>query len=249
MSDEQRKEAGRGARRGADPHRVRRAPLLLLLAVALAGSAGLAFVALAARDDGPIAIVPEKEGPFRGNVLPEGIADTPAPDFRHADARGGEVDTRSLRGTPYAVTFLYTDCPDVCPLIGQEIGQALELLGERGDDVAVVGVSVDPAGDTREAVTAWLDRLDLPDNFHYLIGAQEELEPTWDSYYAAPQVPGDPESSHSASIWMVDAEGRIRTKFSAGVPVPPADIAHDFEVLLDEAQGQRTASGSSASGS
>jgi hypothetical protein len=48
---------------------------------------------------------------------------------------------------------------------------------------------------------------------------------------------------------MVDAEGRIRTKFSAGVPVPPADIAHDFEVLLDEAQGQRTASGSSASGS
>lgn len=228
--------------------RSRRVPLLLL-AVALVASAALTLVALAGRDEGPIAIVPEQEGPFRGNPLPEGVVDTPAPSFRHADARGGELDTGSLEGTPYAVTFLYTQCPDVCPLIGQEIGQALELLGARSDEVAIVAVSVDPSGDTREAVRGWLDRLNLPDNFHYLVGSEAELEPTWDSYYAAPQVPGDPESSHSASIWMVDAEGRIRTKFSAGAPVPPADIAHDFEVLLDEADAQPTASGSNASGS
>lgn len=182
-------------------------------------------------------------------MLPDGVVDTRAPDFRHADARGGALDTGALEGTPYAVTFLYTDCPDTCPLIGQELRQAIEPLGERGDDVAVVGVSVDPAGDTREAVNLWLDRLDLPENFHYLIGSEEELKPTWDAYYAAPQEPGNPESSHSASIWMIDAEGRIRTKFSAGYPVAPADIAHDFEVLLDEAEGQGRASVSRASGS
>ena len=247
MTDERRSERwDRG--RSAGGAGLARMPLLLLLAAALVATAVLAVAALAGRDDGPLAIVEEQQGPFRGNVLPDGVADTPAPNFRHDDARGGELDTRSLRGTPYAVTFLYTDCPDTCPLIGQELRQALELLGERGDDVAVVGVSVDPAGDTREAVTGWLDRLDLPENFHYLIGSEEELESTWDSYYAAPQEPGNPESSHSASIWMVDAEGRIRTKFSAGGPVPPADIAYDFQVLLDEAEAQRAASGSNAPG-
>ena len=243
MNDEAQRD---GRREAGTSGRLRRSSLLVLLVASLVATAALVLVALAGRDDGPIAIVPEREGPFRGNPLPDGIVDEPAPDFRHADARGGELDTRSLAGTPYAVTFLYTECPDVCPLIGQEIGQALELLGGRSDDVAIVAVSVDPRGDTPEAVRAWLDRHDLPENFHYLIGSEEELKPTWDSYYAAPQTPGDPESSHSASIWMIDAEGRIRTKFSAGGPVPPADIAHDFEVLLDQAEEQRAASGTSA---
>jgi protein SCO1/2 len=211
---------------------------VVLVAVLLA-TVAFAFVALQARDEGPAPIVPETEGPFRGNELPPGIVNTPAPDFRHTDVRGGELDTRSLAGTPYAVTFLYTDCPDVCQLIGQELGQALELLGERSDDVAVVAVSVDPRGDTPGAVDSWLEAHDLPQNFHYLIGSERELQPTWDSYYAAPQVPGDPESSHSASIWLVDAEGRIQTKFSAGAPVPPQDIAHDFRVLLEEAGSSR----------
>lgn len=218
---------------------LKRWPLLLMLAAVLVATVALVLVALAAREEGPAATIPEKQGPFRGNELPEGLAKSPAPDFRHTDVRGGELDTRSLAGTPYAVTFLYTQCPDVCPLIGQELGQALELLGERADDVAVVAVSVDPRGDTPAAVDAWLQQHDLPQNFHYLIGSEAELKPTWDSYYAAPQVPGDPESTHSASIWLVDAEGRIRTKFSAGFPVPPQDIAHDFEVLLDEAEANR----------
>jgi protein SCO1/2 len=100
--------------------------------------------------------------------------------------------------------------------------------------VAGVGISVDPARDSAPAVRAWLDRQRLPGNFHYAIGTENELEPVWKSYFAAPQIPGDPNSSHSASIWLVDAGGRIRTKFSGGVAVPPADIAHDLRLLLRE---------------
>lgn len=249
MTDVPRGEQPRRGEVGARPQGPPKGPLLLLGALALLAGVALSAVAVAGRYDDRLAVAPEQQGPFRGNVLPDEVVDTPAPAFRHADARGGVLDTRSLAGTPYAVTFLYTDCPDTCPLIGQELRQAIELLGERGDEVAVVGVSVDPAGDTREAVNLWLDRLDLPRNFHYLIGSEDELKPTWDSYYAAPQEPGNPESSHSASIWMIDGEGRIRTKFSAGYPVPPADIAHDFEVLLDEAASEPAASRLRASGS
>ena len=56
------------------------------------------------------------------------------------------------RGKLVLVTFLYTNCPDVCPLITQNLNQALQMLGPKRDDVRVLAVSVDPAGDTPESV-------------------------------------------------------------------------------------------------
>jgi protein SCO1 len=147
------------------------------------------------------------------------------------------VNTRELRGRPYTVTFLYTSCPDVCPLIGQELGEALGRLGRASGKVAVVAVSVDPKGDTAEAARSWLRRHRLPSNFHYGIGSERELRPVWKAHFVAPQAPGSAESLHTASIWLVDARGRWRTKFSGGAPVPPGDIAHDLRLLLREGRG------------
>jgi protein SCO1/2 len=208
--------------------------LVVLLAVGSVSLAVVLVVTLEQGDDrsttGPV----QAPGGFRGNKLPDAVAGSPAPHFRLRDARGGVVDTRALRGRPYVVTFLYTNCPDVCPVIGQELRVALEKLGTQASRAAAVAVSVDPRGDTAPAVRTWLGRQRLPRNFHYAIGSERELKPVWKAYYAAPQIPGDPESTHSASIWLVDGRGRIRTKFSAGFPVPPADIAHDLRLLLRE---------------
>jgi len=211
-----------------------------LLAVCVAVTAALAYLALEGGDE-PLATVEEQSSPFRGGQLPAELAGAPAPSFSHADARGGEIGTADLAGRPFVVTFLYTTCPDVCPLIGQELREALELLGPRGDEIEVLAVSVDPENDTAAAVRSWLASNELPPNFHYLIGTEAELEPTWEAYFAAPQPAGEPDSAHTASIWLVDSDGRLRTKFSAGVPVPPADIAHDLELLLDDVTRRRTA--------
>jgi len=197
----------------------------------------IVLVAVAGRGDGdrPSALFQQQRGPLRGGSLPDGIDRKPAPSFQLADARGGRLDSRALRGRPYVLTFLYTDCRDVCPLIGREVGEALRLLGAQSSSVAAVAVSVDPEHDTRPAVRAWLRRLRLPGNFHYLMGRREQLEPVWRAYFAAPQPLGVRESRHTASIWLIDARGRLRTKFSGGVPVPPRDIAHDLRLLQREA--------------
>jgi len=226
-----------------------RLPLIALLLAALALTAVIAVAAVRRSSDAQsVALTPANPGPFRGGVLPKGIDRAPAPDFRLRDASGGRVDTRELRGKPYALTFLYVECPDVCPLIGQEIRAGLELLGSRADEVAVVAVSVDPQGDTPEAVRAWLKRHRLPRNFHYLIGDERELKPVWDAYYAAPQIPGRAQSAHTASIWLIDARGRWRTKFSAGAPVAPKDLAHDFRVLLQETDRRAAAADAGSRG-
>ena len=74
----------------------------------------------------------------------------------------------------------------------------------------------------------------MPANFHYLIGSDAQLQPVWRSHYAAPQPRDNANSAHTASIWLIDRQGRWRTKFSGGIPVAPADIAHDLRLLLDE---------------
>lgn len=208
-------------------------PLILTLA------AGLVALALVGCGEG------ERTGPdegierpapaeFRGGRLPGSLDRSPAPQFRLADGRGGTLDTREFAGRPYVVTFLYTSCRDVCLAIGQEVGRALKTLNDEGRDVAAVAVSVDPEGDTPGAVRRWLREQDVPENFHYLIGSRRELRPVWKAYFAAPQPEHTSESRHTASIWLIDRRGRLRTKFSGGIVVPPSDIAHDLRLLAEE---------------
>ena len=189
------------------------------LALALGGCGGAA----ADRAPGRFAVA---------DPLPAGLAGRPAPQIRLADARGGTFDTRALAGRPYLVTFLYTNCPDVCPLIGEEIRAAFERLGADARRVGAVAVSVDPRHDTAEAVRAWLRQHRAPAQLHYLIGSERDLAPVWKAWYAAPQVPGDPESAHTSVVWLVDRRGRLAAKVSAGIAFDPAGLARDLRTLL-----------------
>jgi protein SCO1/2 len=164
--------------------------------------------------------------------LPTGLSGRPAAPIRLADARGGTFDTRTLHNRPYLVTFLYTNCPDVCPLIGDELRQTLALLAADARRVAVVAVSVDPRHDDAPAVRSWLARHREPAQFHYLIGTQGQLAPVWKAWYAAPQIPGDPQSAHTAIVWLVDARGRLTAKVSAGIAFDPRGLARDVRTLL-----------------
>lgn len=214
---------------------MRRLPLLLAIVLA----AGAALVAAGCgSDDGGSAEAPKSIPSSRfaaAGTLPPVLTERPAPRIRLTDARSGEpFDSDALTGKPYMVTFLFTNCPDVCPLIGQEIRQALEELGPEASETAVLAVSVDPRGDTREAARVWLRRHRQPGNFHYLIGSEQELSPVWRAFYAAPQIAGDPESAHTAVVWLIDARGRLAAKVDAGVAFEPADLAKDVRTLLSD---------------
>jgi protein SCO1/2 len=104
----------------SDVNNPARRQVLELGLLALLAALALVLMILRAGSDGdePTASgFSGREAPSRGNRLPDGVRDRQAPHFRLSDARGGVLDTRRLRGSPYVVTFLFTDCPDVCPLI------------------------------------------------------------------------------------------------------------------------------------
>ena len=202
----------------------RTVPALILVAVLAAGLAGgiLAFGL------GGGSATRRRTAPgLRADKLPEGLAGRPAPTFRLADGRGGVVDTRTFRGRPYAVTFLYTRCPDVCPTIAVDLSQALA----DAPGAAAVAVSVDPRGDTPAAVRAFARAHRMPRVFRYAVGDRRALAPVWRAYFVSSQL-GDPRTStHTAAVWLIDARGRLRGMYPGGAPIASADVAHDLRAL------------------
>jgi protein SCO1/2 len=138
----------------------------------------------------------------------------PAADFRLTDADGQSVSLSEFQGRPVALAFLYTRCPDVCPLIAARLGQALEQLGSDAGKPAVLIVSVDPDGDTPDAARAFMAAHGLAgEGHHYLLGDAAALAPVWLAYgvVSAPQLDGPGPVGHTDAVILVDREGRKRT--------------------------------------
>ena len=165
-------------------------------------------------------------------TMPQGLGRRPVPRFGLADARGGSFSSAQLAARPYVLTFLYVHCVDVCPLIGSEIHDALAKLGAHASRLSVIAISVDPRGDTRPAVNRWLAVHHEPANFHYLIGSTRQLAPVWKAFYVSPQTPGDPHSTHTAIIWLINRRGRLAALVPAGLPIDTNNLAHDLGVLI-----------------
>src|SRR5712692_11060652 len=116
------------------------------------------------------------------------LGGTPAPDFRLSDQFGKPVSLSQFKGKPVILTFLYTHCPDACPLTAEKLRAVMQNLGSDAQRVAVLAVSTDPKGDTMAAAVTFSKTHRMLNYWHYLLGTHEELSPIWSSYavYAAP---------------------------------------------------------------
>jgi protein SCO1 len=153
-----------------------------------------------------------------------------APDFALHDQSGRLVRLAAQRGKVVMLTFLYTHCPDACPLTATHIDSALAQLGTRAKSVTVLAVTVDAKGDTPSAVRSFVRSHALRPEFHYLTGAKATLERVWRQYNVTPLRPGGPDPDHTLYVLLLDRGGKSRVLFDA--LAKPAAMAHDLAVLL-----------------
>lgn len=153
----------------------------------------------------------------------------PAVDLRNYD--GQRVTLARYRGKAVFVTFLYANCPDVCPLIASNLRVALNLLGTRAKDAQLIAISVDPRGDTAKAVARFVREHELTGRIQYLIGSASELARTWAAWKVGSQRDaGQPELvSHDALVYGVSGKGLLTTVYPSNFE--PAEIAHDAPKL------------------
>src|ERR1700674_81289 len=151
----------------------------------------------------------------------------PSPDFTLHDQEGHPVSVSALRGRVLAITFLDSHCKQLCPLAGDELGQAQRALGPAAK-LSLLVVSVAPATDTPDSERAFAATHHWTGDWHWLQGTPDQLAAVWKAYSIA--VEGTPDNVlHSTVLYPVDKQGFQRAGWAG--PIEPDLLAHDVRFL------------------
>jgi protein SCO1/2 len=201
---------------------VRRLLMLLAVAVVAAGCGGKQ----AATIETPSTTPADGLAFSGGAVSPPRVA----PPISLHDSAGRPVTLAGQRGRYVLVTFLYVHCPDVCPLIAQNLNAALQQLGPNRTKVRVLAVSVDPKGDTAAAVRKYIRARGLLPQFRYLIGSPQELRRTWIKWNVLSVASSPNVVDHVTYTALIDPTGLERVLYDS--KVKGQQVLHDLRLLM-----------------
>src|SRR5699024_895090 len=86
------------------------------------------------------------------------------------------------------IEFMYTSCPDVCPVTTLEMSKlksSLEKEGVFGEDVEFITVTIDPTRDDQEVLQEYASRYQISsddDGSHYSTGQEEQTDKLTNSH-------------------------------------------------------------------
>lgn len=156
-----------------------------------------------------------------------------AQDLKLTDHTGQVRTMADFRGKAVVVFFGFTQCPDVCPTSMTTLAEVKRLMGDRGNQLQVLFITVDPERDTLPLLKEYMTNFDP--TFLALRPDPAELKAVADSfkiYYR--KVDGPTPTSytmdHSAGKYVFDNEGRVRLFSAYGTDA--ATIAADINTLL-----------------
>jgi protein SCO1/2 len=157
-----------------------------------------------------------------------------APPLQLKNYLGQPVNIDSYRGKAVLVTFVYTHCPDVCPLMIGNLHNAQALMGKEASKAQIIAVSVDPKGDTPTTVAHFLALHEQTGKMQYLIGNKKELAAAWKAWgVGAERDAGNPDLiEHSGLVYGITGSGKRLTIYSANFK--PSEIAHDVPLLAGD---------------
>jgi protein SCO1/2 len=158
-----------------------------------------------------------------------------APDFALTSQDGAEVTLGSLRGKVVAVTFIYTACPDVCPLLSDKLARVQDELGaDFGAKVAFLSITIDPEHDTPEVLKEYAEALDADlGGWTFLIGSSADVRDVARRYGVAVALAADGQIDHTLLTTLVDRRGVIRVQY-LGYRFDEEEFRRDLLNLVNE---------------
>jgi len=197
----------------------------LAVAIVLAVTAAVAGAWFAARLGTPA--LPEHA---RMLSTPRPIPAVPATD--HAGASFGAED---FQGHWTVAFFGFTHCPDICPTTLHLLANARRALDDlpEEDRPRIMMISVDPGRDTPERLSEYVPYFH-PEFRGLHVAAQHlpELTRSFGAAYAYSPLGDDSYTvDHTASIFLVDPQGRVAAVFPT--PHTAAGIASDLRRIIE----------------
>ncbi|MBN8817652.1 MAG: SCO family protein [Sphingomonas sp.] len=136
--------------------------------------------------------------------------------FTLVDRDGKPVTPQTLKGTPYAIFFGFTRCPDICPTTLNRMAHLRKAMGKDGEKFRIVFVSVDTGHDKPADVGAYVDLFGTP--ILGLTGSEQQIADAAKSfrvfYQKVPVEGGDYTIDHSAFVVLMDRDGHMQSLLS-----------------------------------
>lgn len=147
--------------------------------------------------------------PVFGNPLDDIVV-----DFELVDRDGRTVTAEDFRGSHVLLGFGFTHCPDVCPLMVLNMGEAV-----RDTDAVGIFISVDTERDSPEITDRYASRfgermVGLSGNVSQINAAANNFKVS----YVVTKSHNNYTVQHSANVFLIDPDGQVVDVFNFSTP-------------------------------
>jgi protein SCO1/2 len=151
------------------------------------------------------------------------------PAFEMTERDGQPFGREDLDGRISVVSWIFTNCPGVCPRMGEQMIQLYhDFAGS--DKVQFVSISVDPDRDSLAALRAYAESWGVADKrWVFLRAPIEDVVDLCENGFMLPAV--DLPGGHTFRFTLVDAEGYIRGYYD-GTDAASVAILKDHMAML-----------------
>lgn len=146
--------------------------------------------------------------------------DSEAPSFTLQDADGSKVSLADFKGKIVMLHFIYTNCPDFCPLHAEKIAEIQKMVNitPMKDIVEFISITTDPKRDFGQVLKDFGKNHGLdPVNWTFLTAAPGAAEDTTrelaKSYGAEVKIKPNGEQMHGVVTSVIRTDGRLVARF------------------------------------
>ena len=189
---------------------------------------------------------------FHGDDLPSDDPEYAVNEFSLIKPDGNLTNLSDYEGQVLIVSFIYSRCPDVCPIVSSNLRWlSQELADDYETNFSIISVTVDPWWDTQNVLGEYADQRNL--SWPHLTGDLESLEPIWESFHVGLQTytnvsnetnEGDSNNTsgrhhpdylvdHSTATIIIDKEHKQRVRWN-DLDWEPTLFAEDVQQLMEE---------------
>lgn len=165
--------------------------------------------------------------------------DKETPDFALQDADGRAVRMTDFRGKVVVLHFIYTFCPDVCPLHAERIAEIQDMINQTPmkDQVQFVTITTDPRRDTGDVLRDYAIGHGFDSaNWVFLTAAPDQPEDVTrklaKAYGLEFTETEDGDQIHGVVTHVIDQNGRLRARFH-GLGFEPTNLVLFVNGLLN----------------
>lgn len=151
---------------------------------------------------------------------------------------GQKVQFDDTKGKVKLVSFIFTRCPDVCPVTTDYMSQMqkeLQAKGLFGSEVLFYSISFDTENDTPEVLENYAKKFnaDLA-NWYFLRGDEASMKKATNEFWFGAEKQANGIYIHTMKTYLVDKQNNLRKMYGMGSELDMQQVVKDIEQLTKE---------------